>query len=144
MKFCIWSYFVVIFWDVCHSDLFIQMEYFVNLQCQIIIFICPSIMIKLNWLIIHILGIGQCLFLFGNVHTSAQYVKNNIFPTHPTLPNFSTMLATQLFFVGLMGKYQLSYTFSKSAQTSPGKIYYICVGEYVKVKKNVIKNYCRH
>ena len=27
------------------------------------------------------------------VRPSAQYVKKLIFPTHPTLPNFSTMLA---------------------------------------------------
>ena len=57
---------------VCHSELFIQMEYFVNLQCQINIFICPSIMIKLNWLIIHLKGTEQCLFLFGNVHDFCQ------------------------------------------------------------------------
>ena len=55
------------------------------------------------------------------VRTSAQYVKNNIFPTHPTLPNFSTMLATQLFFVGLMGKYQLSLHIFKTRSNEPGK-----------------------
>ena len=61
------------------------------------------------------------------VRTSAQYVKK-IFPTHPTLPNFSTMtLATQLFFVGLMGKYQLSLHIFKIRSNVPGEnILHLC------------------
>ena len=60
------------------------------------------------------------------VRTSAQYVKK-IFPTHPTLPNFSTMLATQLYCVGLMGKYQLSLHIFKIRSNEPGKnILHLC------------------